>query len=113
MLGVVVVAADSDDEAKRLATSGQRQFVNLRRGTPGLLQAPADSLDDYWSPAEKAGVEHTMQYAAIGSLETVSNKLKEFIALTSADELMIASQIYDHAARKRSYEIAAEARGDL
>jgi luciferase family oxidoreductase group 1 len=113
MLGVVVVAADRDDEAKRLATSGQRQFVNLRRGTPGLLQAPADSLDDYWSPAEKAGVAHTMQYAAIGSSETVRSKLKDFIALTSADELMIASQIYDHDARKRSYEIAAEARGDL
>ncbi len=98
---------------KRLATSGQRQFVNLRRGTPGLLQAPADSLDGYWSPAEKAGVAHTMQYAAIGSPETVRNKLNEFITLTSADELMITSQIYDHEARKRSYEIAAEARGDL
>jgi alkanesulfonate monooxygenase SsuD/methylene tetrahydromethanopterin reductase-like flavin-dependent oxidoreductase (luciferase family) len=54
-----------------------------------------------------------MQYAAIGSSETVRSKLKDFIALTSADELMIASQIYDHDARKRSYEIAAEARGDL
>jgi luciferase family oxidoreductase group 1 len=113
MLGIAVVAADSDDEAQRLATSGQRQFLNLRRGTPGLLQPPVDSMDDQWSPAEKAGVAHVMQYAAVGSPDTVREKLRSFIELTSADELMLAGQIYDHDARKRSYEIAAEVRGDL
>ncbi len=113
MLGIAVVAADSDDEARRLATSGQRQFLNLRRGTPGLLQPPVDSMDDQWSPAEKAGVAHVMQYAAVGSPDTVREKLRSFIELTSADELMLAGQIYDHDARKRSYEIAAEVRGDL
>jgi luciferase family oxidoreductase group 1 len=113
MLGIAVVAADSDDEAKRLATSGQRQFLNLRRGTPGLLQPPVDSMDGEWSPAEQAGVEHVMQYAAVGSADTVREKLRSFIELTSADELMLAGQIYDHDARKRSYEIAAKVRGDL
>jgi luciferase family oxidoreductase group 1 len=113
MLGIVVIAADTENEAKRLATSGQRQFLNLRRGKPGLLQPPVDSMDSEWSPAEKAGVEHVMQYAAIGSPDTVRAKLRDFIALTSADELMIAAQIYDHDARKRSYEIAARVRDSL
>ena len=105
-------AADTDDEARMLFTSQQRQFVNLRRGSPGLLQPPA-SLDDYWSPAEKAGVEHALQYAVVGAPETVRGKLKNFIEMTGADELMLAAQIYDHDARKRSYEIAAKIRDDL
>jgi len=107
-----VFAAETDEEAKMLFTSQQRQFVNLRRGSPGLLQPPA-SLDNYWSPAEKAGVEHALQYAVVGSLQTVREKLKNFIEMTGADEVMLAAQIYDHDARKRSYEIAAQARDDL
>ena len=105
-------AADTDEEAQMLFTSQQRQFVNLRRGSPGLLQPPAN-LDDYWSPAEKAGVDHAMQYAVAGSPETVRAKLTNFIEMTGADELMLAAQIYDHGARKRSYEIAAQVRDDL
>ncbi|MBX3518473.1 MAG: LLM class flavin-dependent oxidoreductase [Xanthobacteraceae bacterium] len=105
-------AADSDDEARMIFTSQQRQFVNLRRGNPGLLQPPA-SLEHYWSPAEKAGVEHALQYAVVGSPPTVRAKLKQFIEMTGADEIMLAAQIYDHDARKRSYEIAAQLRDDL
>ena len=105
-------AADTDEEARMLFTSQQRQFVNLRRGSPGLLQPPA-RLDDYWSPAEKAGVEHALQYAVVGSAATVKMKLQDFIAMTGADEIMLAAQIYDHEARKRSYEIAAQARDEL
>jgi luciferase family oxidoreductase group 1 len=105
-------AAETDEEARMLFTSQQRQFVNLRRGSPGLLQPPA-GLDDYWSPAEKAGVAHALQYAVVGSPETVRRKLKDFIQLTGADEIMLAAQIFDHDARKRSYTIAAEVSGSL
>jgi luciferase family oxidoreductase group 1 len=105
-------AAETDEEARMLFTSQQRQFVNLRRGSPGLLQPPA-GLDDYWSPAEKAGVAHALQYAVVGSPETVRRKVKDFIQLTGADEIMLAAQIFDHDARKRSYTIAAEVSGSL
>ncbi len=105
-------AAETDDAARMLFTSQQRQFVNLRRGSPGLLQPP-QSLEDYWSPAEKAGVEHALQYAVVGSPDTVRTKLQQFIAMTGADEIMLAAQIYDHAARRRSYEIAAEVRKSI
>jgi luciferase family oxidoreductase group 1 len=105
-------AAETDEDARMLFTSQQRQFVNLRRGAPGLLQPPA-SLDDYWSPAEKAGVAHALQYAVVGSPETVRSKLKDFIRLTGAEEIMLAAQIFDHDARKWSYTIAAEVCGSL
>jgi luciferase family oxidoreductase group 1 len=105
-------AAETDEEARMLFTSQQRQFVNLRRGSPGLLQPPA-GLDDYWSPAEKAGVAHALQYAVVGSPETVRRKVRDFIQLTGADEIMLAAQIFDHDARKRSYTIAAEVSGSL
>lgn len=107
-----VFAAETDEKAALLFTSLQRQFVNLRRGTPGLLQAPA-SLDGHWSPAEKAGVDHAMQYAVVGSPQTVRDGLARFIELTKPDELMITAQIYDQDARKRSYEIVASVRDML
>jgi luciferase family oxidoreductase group 1 len=110
MVGVNVIAAATDEEAKRLATSLQQQFVNLRRGTPGLLQPPIETMDGRWSPAEKAGVEHTLFYAAIGSPDTVGRKLAALIEMTHADELIIGGHIYDHDARLRSYEIAANVR---
>jgi luciferase family oxidoreductase group 1 len=107
MLGIGVFAADSDREARRLFTSLQMQFVNLRRGRPSPLQAPVDNLEEYWTPAEHAGVDHAMAYAAVGDPDTVRRGLQQFIDATGADELMITAQIYDHAARKRSYEIVA------
>jgi alkanesulfonate monooxygenase SsuD/methylene tetrahydromethanopterin reductase-like flavin-dependent oxidoreductase (luciferase family) len=107
MLGIGVFAADSDDEARRLFTSLQMQFINLRRGRPSPLQPPVESLEGYWSPAERAGVDHAMTYAVVGDPQTVRHGLQQFIATTGADELMITAQIYDHAARKRSYEIVA------
>ena len=68
-------------------------------------------VNPHASPAELAGLDHTFQYSAIGSPETVRRKLDQVLALTQADELMFASQIYDHGARKRSYEILASLRG--
>ena len=89
----------------------QQQFVNLRRGDPGKLQPPLRSIDDYCTPAEKAGVEHALKYSMVGSRETVRRGLASFIERTGADELMITGQIYDHAARLRSFEIIAEVGG--
>lgn len=110
MAGIAVVAADSDKEARRLLTSLQIQFVNLRRGLPSPLQPPRDKLDDFWTETERAGVEHAMAYAIIGGPDTVGRGLQQFIAMTGADELMITAQIYDHAARRHSYEIVAALR---
>ena len=113
MVGVNVFAADSDREAQRLFTSLQQQFVNLRRGTPGPLQPPVDNMDDIWSPAERAGVEQSLAVSVVGTPETVERGLKALIAQTGADELMVTGQIYDHAARLRSFEIAAGVRDSL
>lgn len=110
MLGLSVVAADSDAQAQRLATSLQQQFVALHRGRPIQLQPPVDSMDDRWADWERSAVERTLRQAIIGGPETVRRGLDAFIAQTNADELMITSHIYDHAARLRSYEIVTEVR---
>jgi luciferase family oxidoreductase group 1 len=108
MVTVSAFAAETDQEARRLATSAQQQWVGLRRGAPGPLPPPVDSMDGRWSPLEQAGVEHAMAYAAIGSPETVRRSLTALIDRTQADELMVAAQIYDHRARLRTYEIVAD-----
>jgi len=108
MAGVNVVAADTDDEARRLFTTVQQSFTNLVRGAPGKLQAPIDDIDQYWNAAEKYHAAHMLKYSIVGSRETVRRGLEEFVALTNADELMIVTSVYDHAARVRSYEIVAE-----
>jgi luciferase family oxidoreductase group 1 len=113
MVGVNVVAAESDREARRLFTSAQQQFVNLRRGTPGQLAPPIDDIDDYATPMERAGIDQALACAVVGSPETVRRGLSAFIERTGADELIIAGHIYDHAARLRSYEIAADVHRQL
>jgi luciferase family oxidoreductase group 1 len=113
MPGVNVFAAATDAEARRHFTSLQRAFVNLRRGTPGPLPPPVDGMDGLWSPVEQAGVAHAFRYAIVGSPETVRRSLAAFIAETGADEIMVTAQMYDHAARLRSFEIVAEARDAL
>ena len=113
MVGVSVFAAETDREARRLFTSLQQAFVNLRRGRPGQLSPPVDSLEGLWTPAEQAGIDHALAYAVVGSPETVRQGLKAIIDRTGADELMLTAQIYDHAARLRSFEIAAAVRDQL
>jgi len=108
MAGVNVVAADTDDEARRLFTTVQQSFTNLVRGAPGKLQPPIDDIDQYWNAAEKYHAAHMLKYAIVGARETVQRGLEEFVQLTSAAELMIVTSVYDHAARVRSYEIVAE-----
>jgi luciferase family oxidoreductase group 1 len=108
MVGVNVFAADTDAEARRLITSLQQQFISLRRGTPGPLPPPVDDMDDHWSPIERAGVEQALAYSVVGAPDAIQRGLEAFIAETDADELMLTAQIYDHAARLRSFEIAAD-----
>jgi luciferase family oxidoreductase group 1 len=107
MVGVSVVAADSDAEARRLFTSLQQQFVALQRGRPILLQPPVDDMNERWTPQEQFGVEHTLRLAIVGGPSTIRSSLQRFIAETQADEVIVTANIYDHAARLRSYELLA------
>jgi luciferase family oxidoreductase group 1 len=113
MAGFNVFAADSDEEAQLLATSMQQAFVNLRSGHPTRLQPPQKDYRLRIGDAERSMLDHVLSCAAIGSKQTVARQLEEFVAATGVDELMITSQIYDHAARLRSYEITAEVRAAL
>jgi luciferase family oxidoreductase group 1 len=113
MLGLNVFAADTDEEGRRLMSSVQQAFLNLRRGQPGPLQPPVDNFEQGLNPMERAGLEQALSCSVVGSPETVRRGLESFLARTGADELMVTSQIFDHAARLRSYEIAAEARDVL
>ena len=108
MLGLSVVAADSDAEARRLATSLQQQFLALQRGRPVQLQPPVDTMEGRWADWERSAVERTLRQAVVGGPDTVRQGLAAFVAQTNADELMITSHIYDHAARLRSYEIVKD-----
>ncbi len=113
MLGLNVFAADSDEEARRLFTSLQQQFVNLVRGVPGQLAPPVDNINDLWRPEEKAHIERSLACSVVGSPDTVAKGLQAFIDDTGADELMITAQMFDHAARLRSFGIVAEVRESL
>ena len=109
MLGMTVVAADTDAEARRLFSSLQQSFVALRTGMPGPLPPPVDDMDSRLDASAKAMLAQALSCAAVGSPATVKSGLEAFIARTGADELMITSSIFDHAARRRSFEITAEA----
>jgi luciferase family oxidoreductase group 1 len=108
MLGVGVVAAETDAEARHLATSLRQAFANLRRGRPGPMPPPDDAFEQQLAPAERAMLDAALACAVVGSAETVHRGLAAFAERTSADELMITGQIFDHAARLRSFEITAE-----
>ena len=108
MVGLNVIAAETDAEARRLFTSHQQSFVNLRRGRPGPQPPPIDDIEQYWTPVEKLEASHRLRYSVVGSPDTVRQGLERVIVETRADELMVVSAIYDHAARVRSYEILAE-----
>jgi luciferase family oxidoreductase group 1 len=105
--GVNVVVAETDAAAQCLFTSLQQQFVNLVRGVPGRLPPPIDDIDTYWSLLEKSHARSMLECSFVGSRERVREELQAFLARTKVDELIVASAIYDHAARLRSYELLA------
>ena len=111
MLGFNVFAADSDEQAQLLSSSMQQAFVNLRSGRPSRLQPPVAGYEERLTPPERAVLEQTLSCSAIGAPGTVRQALEAFVARTGADELMITSQIFDHKARLRSYEITAGLQG--
>ena len=111
MVAIGAYVADTDEEARRLATSWQQSFLNLRRGHPSLLPPPVESMDGRWSPLEQAAIEHASREAVIGSPATVRRRIEAFLERTHVDELMFASAIYDPAARHRSFELLARLRG--
>jgi luciferase family oxidoreductase group 1 len=108
MVGVNVIAADTDEEARFLFTTPQQSFTNLFRGTRGKLQPPIADIESYWSPSEKAQASNMLGCSVVGSPQTIREGLTRLIEKTGADELMVASAIYDHGARLRSYEILAD-----
>jgi luciferase family oxidoreductase group 1 len=113
MLAVNVCAADTDEAARRLFTSQQQAWANLRRGRPGPLPPPIDDIEEYWTPVEKEWALHAMQYSFVGSAETVRRGLGGFQDAHRPDELMTTAHLFDQAARLRSIEIIAKVREEL
>ena len=114
MVGVNVIAADTDVEARRLFTSLQQAFVNIRRGHPAPLPPPVDVDALMLTPMDQLGLQQMLSFSIVGSPDVVRQGLEKVVAQTGADEIIVASQIFDHTARLRSYEIAinaAEGRG--
>jgi luciferase family oxidoreductase group 1 len=109
MLALNVVAADSSAQARRLFTTQQQSFVNLRRGMPGLIPPPIDDIENFWTPLEKAGVAQALACAVVGDPDEVREGIAAFIARHRPDEVMITANIYEHAARLYSFELAARA----
>jgi len=109
MIGINIIAADTDAEAQRLATSQQQQFLNIVRGRTGMMNPPVDSMDELWTEQEKAYVLRQLSFSIIGSKQTVRERLSQLQEQTNADEWIIASSVFDHQARLRSYELTAEA----
>jgi luciferase family oxidoreductase group 1 len=109
MLGLNVIAADTDEEARRLFTSIQRAFVNLRTGRPGPFPPPVDPAELEGDPMVQHLAQEVFSRAVVGSPETVRKGLDAFVARTQADEIMVTAQVFDHAARLRSFQLTAEA----
>jgi len=109
MVGVNVVAGDSDGEAAVLFTSIQQRFLGMQRGRRGPLPKPIDpsALESMWTAQEKAGVQRMLAATAVGSPDSVRRQLDAIVERTAADELIVAGAIHDHAARLRSYELLA------
>lgn len=108
MACVNVIAADTDNEAQRVATSLYTAFLNVIKGTRTQLQPPVDSMDSVWNDAERYAVQQMLSYTFVGSAGSIKPRLQAFVDDTGVDEIMAAGMIYDHSARLKSYEILAE-----
>ena len=107
MVGINAVVADTDAQARYLFTSIQQSFTNLLRGTRGRMLPPLDDIDNHWTTLEKERVESMLLCSFVGSPGTVRAELERFVRDTGADELMVASAVFDHTARLRSYQLLA------
>ncbi len=113
MVVVNMFAAETDGDAQCQFTAMQQSFINLRRGTPGQVPSPIDDIANYASDSERAQIDHALAYSVVGSPVTVEHGLRALIEETQPDELMLSGHFYDHAARIRSFEIAAQVRDRL
>ncbi len=111
MVGVNIIAAESDDEARRLATTQQMSFTNIFRGARGLSQPPIDDIESYWTPMEKAQAMRMLARSIVGSPDTVRKGMAALVEETGADELIVVSDVYEKPLRLRSFELIAEAAG--
>jgi luciferase family oxidoreductase group 1 len=111
MVGVNIIAAPTDSEAQRLATRQQMSFASIFRGERGLSQPPIDDIETFWSPTEKAQAMRMLARSIVGSPETVRDGIAKLVAETDADELIVVSDVYDHALRLRSFKLIADAAG--
>ena len=109
ILALNVVASESEAQSRRLFTTQQRSFVNLRRGRPGRIPAPVDDIEAFWEPHEKASVERALACTVLGDAAQVGEGLAAFAARHRPDEMMITANVFDHAARLRSFELAMRA----
>jgi luciferase family oxidoreductase group 1 len=111
MLALNLVCAETDAEARRLFTTQQQAFVNLRRGRPGLVPPPlasAEALDAFCTPAERYGIDRALACAAVGSPAAVATAVERFVAQHRPDELMFTANVFDHAQRVASFRLAME-----
>jgi luciferase family oxidoreductase group 1 len=113
MLGVVVVAAESDEEAQYLYSSLQQSSLNNRTGRRGRVPPPVENFEARLDPYARAILDDALGCAIVGAPDTVRRGLEDFIGRTGADELMVTANIFDHARRKRSFEIVAELHGAM
>jgi luciferase family oxidoreductase group 1 len=109
MVGLNVVAAETDDQARLLFSSQQQAFVNLRSGSPGPMPPPIENYEASLDSSARSMLAQTLRCSAIGSPQTVRDGLAAFVAETAADEVMITGPIFDHEARLRSFELVAQA----
>jgi luciferase family oxidoreductase group 1 len=107
LIGVNIIAAETDEEARYLATSQQMSFANLVRGERKLTQPPIEDIDTYWTPQERAQASHMLNFSIIGNADTVRKGIIALLKRTEADELMVVSDMYDPEKRRRSFEIIA------
>jgi luciferase family oxidoreductase group 1 len=112
MLAANVFAADTDDEGKRLRTSMQQAFLNLRTGKPGPLPRPVDDASLIATPDQLAMVNHALRVTAVGGPDRVASQLNALIERYQPDEMILTGMIHDHEARKTSFRIAAEVLSD-
>lgn len=113
LVGVNIIAADSDEEARRLQTTQQMSAVNMLRGEFGFSDPPIDDIETFWSPQERAQVRQKLTRSIVGAPDAIRAGLAALVAETGADELMIVCDVYDHPARLHSLELIAEAAGAL
>jgi luciferase family oxidoreductase group 1 len=109
IVGVNIIAAETDEQARRLATTQQMSFTNIFRGARGLSQPPIDDIETYWTPMEKAQAKRMLARSIIGSPDTVRKGIGALVEETGADELIVVSDVYEHSERLRSIELIAKA----